>query len=129
MVSVTSGTRPTNPSDCFSVSLYAVALLTEGFRRNSTPVVFEVMFFLLPSSCAFERSYRLATFGFPSAGFCNVRVHHLQRVDDTVELVFRYKCELQRGLLEGEIVVQCIVGDIRGFVGAEARGKRGHKTQ
>ena len=38
---------------------------------------------------------------FPLAGFCNVRVHHLRRIDDTVELLFRYKSQLQCGLLEG----------------------------
>ena len=38
---------------------------------------------------------------FPSTGFCNVRVDHLRGIDDTVELLFRYKSQLQCGLLEG----------------------------
>jgi len=82
-----------------------------------------------PEKARADKSGLWSALGFLSAGFCNVRVHHFQRIDDTVELVFRYKCELQRGLLEGEIVVQRIVGDFRGFVVADDRGERGYQHQ
>jgi hypothetical protein len=36
MVSVTSGTRPTNPSDCFSPWVYAVALSSAKLRQLET---------------------------------------------------------------------------------------------
>src|SRR5260370_1274443 len=48
----------------------------------------------------------------PSAGFCNVRVDHLRRIDDAVELVFRDKPQFQCGLFEGEVVVQCVASKI-----------------
>src|SRR5260370_1274442 len=51
----------------------------------------------------------------PSAGFCNVRVDHLRRIDEVVDFVFRDKPQFQGGLFEGEVVVQCVVRDLRGY--------------
>src|SRR6266404_4977236 len=103
MDSVTSGTRPTIPSDRFSASVKAVDLLKDGSRSASIPCLVVVITVLL----------------LPSAGFCNVRVDHLRRIDDAVELAFRDKPQFQCGLFEGEVVVQRVVRDLRGFVIAD----------
>src|SRR3984957_17521620 len=99
-VSVTSGTRPTIPSACLSASVKAVDLLSDGSWSNSTPYLLVAIdfpsVFLLFHLCW----HRTRCVWFASAGFCNVRVDHLCRIDDAVELVFRYKSQLECGLLE-----------------------------
>ena len=130
MGSVTSGTRPTRPSDSFSASLYAVALLTDGLRSNSTPCKFVVMIFVTSfpiSDFGFERSYRAGKLRFPSAGFCNVRTNHLLRVDDPVELVFRYKSQLQRGFFESEVVIKRVMCYLRRLVVPDDGRERRHE--
>jgi hypothetical protein len=58
-----------------------------------------------------------------------IRVDHLRRIDDAVELGFRYKAQLQCGLLEREVVVQRVVRNLRRLVIADDRRERGHQHQ
>src|ERR1700685_4531106 len=64
-----------------------------------------------------------------SAGFRHVRVNHLRRIDDPVELGFRYKSQLQCGLLEGKVVIQRVVRNLRRFVIANDGRKCGHQHE
>src|ERR1700756_3469129 len=99
--SVTSGKRPTIPSVFFSVTVKAVDLLSDESRSRSIPRIEVDMFlpspFVLFASLACKRSRRS---GFVQTGFRNIRMNHLRRIDDSVELVFRHVPQLQCGLLE-----------------------------
>jgi hypothetical protein len=64
----------------------------------------------------------------PSAGFCHVRLDHLRRIDDAVELVFRYRSQLKCGLLEREVVVHRVVRDLRRLVIADHGRESGHQS-
>ena len=54
---------------------------------------------------------------------------HLRRIDDAVELGFGHELELQGRLLQGEVVIDCVVGDLRGLVVADHRRQCRHPHQ
>src|SRR5262249_56478895 len=112
-VSVTSGTRPTIPNACFSASVKAVDSLSAGSWSSSNPCLLVVMTnpftLVIPSRVVPP----------PSVGRCDIRVDHLRRLDDTIEFGLRDKAQLQRRILEREVVVHGVVGDLRRLVVAD----------
>src|SRR5215469_8580719 len=131
-VSVTSGTRPTIPSACFSASVKAVDLLSDGSWSNSIPyllvVIFLFPFIIVFPSCQNFPSVLVLTC-FDLAGNRHIGMDHLCRVDDAVEFFCRYKSQLECGFLKSEIVVQRVMGDLRSFVIADDRRKCGYQHQ
>src|SRR5471030_2987145 len=61
--------------------------------------------------------------------FRDVGRDHLPGVDDTIELRFAHIAELERRLLQGEIVVGRVMGDLRRLVVADHRRQRRHQHQ
>src|SRR3979411_2533975 len=61
--------------------------------------------------------------------FGDVRLDHLCRIDDAVELLLGNEAELQRRRLEGEIVVHRVMRDPGRLVVADHRRERGDEHQ
>jgi hypothetical protein len=57
------------------------------------------------------RSHSKPTLNLLTGG-CNVGFHHFARIDNAVKFLFADKPELQGGILEREIVVESVVGDL-----------------
>src|SRR5260370_36076079 len=125
-VSVTSGTRPTIPSACFSASVKAVDLFSDGSWSTSIPRLFVAIIISFVFVVFYSVLYRSAGSDSLLAGFCNIGMDHLRGINDAVELVLRHKSQLQCGLLERGVVVQCIVCNLRRLVIANDGGKGSH---
>jgi hypothetical protein len=117
-LSLTSGTRPTITKACLSDPLKAVDLFSAASDRRSTPRVLVLMFLPL---CVPQSP--------PSTGCCHIRVNHLSWIDHTLEFSFRDKSQLQCRLFEREVVIHCVVSDLRRLVVADHRGERRHQHQ
>src|ERR1700679_409627 len=59
----------------------------------------------------------------------DIRFYHLGGVDDAIELRLRDEAKLQRGVLQREIVVHRMMGDLRCLVVADHRRKGGHQHE
>src|ERR1700733_4899477 len=75
------------------------------------------------------KTWRLKKLRVLSVRLRNVGVDHLRRIDDAVELFLCDKPQLERGLLEREVVVQRVVRNLRGLVIANDRRERGYQHQ
>src|SRR6516165_3281430 len=99
--SVTSGTSPTSPSACRSASVKAVDLLSLGSCKRSMP---RLVMLVLEADTDFFSDLgpgdRLLVPG-------QVGPDHFRRIDDAVEQLLGHKAELQRGLLQGKVIVHC----------------------
>ena len=105
----TSGTRPTRPSACFSASVKAVDLLSDGSCSNSIPclLVPAMLTTFLSLSCFVSSGTRLRC---PSAR--NIGMGHLRWIDNAIELLFGDEAKLQRGRLQRKVVVHRVVRDL-----------------
>src|SRR5580692_2505370 len=57
----------------------------------------------------------------------DIGFYHLGRVDDAIELSLRDEAKLQRGVPQREIVVHCMMSDLRCLVVADHRRECGHQ--
>src|SRR6516162_4433030 len=119
--SVRSGTSPTSPSACRSASLKPVDLLIVGSRSKSMPRLLMPVWEADIGSSSVEVQFRYARRFSPVCSLGYVGRDHLRRIDDAVEQLLGHKAELQRGFFEGQVVVHCVMGDLRCLVVADDR--------
>src|SRR5262249_39340254 len=118
-----SATRSPNPTVCSVVSPLTNRTRVARLRRSRTPEADSWTFLSPATAGATSRRSRIAGIGR------DVRPNHLRRVDDTVELRLAYEPQLERRLLERQIIVQGVVGDLRGLVVPDNRRKCGDEHQ
>src|SRR5882724_6001762 len=59
-----------------------------------------------------------------SGSFCHIWFHHLAWIDDAIKFILGYKAQFQGGILEREIIVHGVVGNLRCLVVPNDRRKR-----
>src|SRR5262249_43905651 len=111
------------PSSCFSVSVKAVDSLSEGSRSSSIPRLLDIM--ISPFTLIIYPSGLVPA----SAGFCDVWMDHLHRIDDTSEFILRDEAQFQSRFSEREVVVHSEVGDLRRLVVTDDRRECRHQHQ
>src|SRR3984957_10103979 len=127
-VSVTSGTSPTSPSACFSASVKAVDLLSDGSRSNSIPCL-AVLVILITSLSFFFSSGPGDPVPQSGSGGRHVGCDHFFWVDNSIEFGLGHEAELQRGLLQRKVIVHSVVRNLGSLVVANDGRERCYQHQ